>query len=476
MPEFSLTSVLLGLTGGAILGYASAWWSARRTADAARAEGRQAREPEIAALATEQRALARERDGLRAELEALQGALERTREQLAAVGTERSVLIERLTAEQRRGVEQQALLAQAETRLGEAFQNLANRILDDKTQRFAEQHGQQITHLLDPLKEQLKEFRQTVTDTHAREQRERGALSAQIAQLRDLNQRISQDASNLTRALKGEARTQGAWGEMVLERVLEASGLARGREYDVQVALRDEGGGRPRPDVIVRLPDGKDLVIDAKVSLTAYERYYAAVDEAERSTHLVEHAASVRRHIEQLARRDYSTAAGLRTLDMVLLFVPIEAAFIEAIRQEGTLYDYAFARNIVLVSPSTLLATLRAVAHVWQMEKRNANAMEIAKRAGRLYDSFVELVRELGDVGTQLDRARQSYDAAVKRLSTGKGNLMRRALQLRELGAESNKNFPDGALRDALELGESAEDDQASSTGESTQRRDDAVE
>jgi DNA recombination protein RmuC len=476
MPDISWIGLLLGLLLGVVVGAALTWWLTRAPLRQARADGRQEREAEVATLSTELRAVMRERDTARAELAALQVALEQGQARLAGAGAAHSALSERLAAEQRRALEQQALLAQAEARFSEAFQNLANRILDDKSQRFAEQHGQQLTHLLDPLKEQLKEFRQTVTDTHAREQRERGVLAEQITQLRDLNQRISQDASNLTRALKGEARTQGAWGEMVLERVLEASGLARGREYEVQVALREEGGGRPRPDVIVRLPDGKDLVIDAKVSLTAYERFHAAVDEAERATHLAEHAASLRRHIEQLARRDYSTAEGLRTLDMVLLFVPVEAAFIEAIRQEGSLYDYAFARNIVLVSPSTLLATLRAVAHVWQMEKRNVHAMEIAKRAGRLYDSFVELVRELGDVGTQLDRARGSYDAAVKRLSTGKGNLMRRALQLRELGAESNKSYPDGPLRDALELGDVASDEADAASPDSAKRRDDAVE
>jgi len=338
--------------------------------------------------------------------------------------------------------EKLALLDQAEQRLRESFQNLANSILDDKAERFREQSEQQLGGLLDPLKIQLKEFRETVTQSHASDQRERGMLAHEIQSLKQLNQRISEDAINLTRALKGDSRTQGAWGELVLERVLEASGLTAGRDYETQVSFRNDDGSRPRPDVIVRLPDNKDIVIDAKVSLKAYERYVASGEDALRAAALDDHAASLRRHIDELSARNYDDIEKLRTLDFVLLFIPVEAAFIEAVRADANLYGYALSKNISLVSPSTLLATLRTVAHIWRIEQRNVNANEIARRAALLHDNFVLLVNELGTVGLALDKAQRAHASALRRLREGgKGSVLLQVQSLAEMGAPVKKQL-----------------------------------
>ena len=339
--------------------------------------------------------------------------------------------------------EKLALLDQAEQRLRESFQNLANQILDAKAERFKEQNAEHLGGLLDPLKVQLKEFREAVTQTHASEQRERGMLVQEIRSLKDLNQQISQDAVNLTRALKGDSRAQGAWGEMVLERVLEASGLQAGREYDTQESFAGADGSRQRPDVIVHLPEQKDVVIDAKVSLVAWERSVALDDEGEREAALSEHLASLRRHIDGLASKNYSDIPGLRTLDFVLLFVPVEAAFIEAVRADGGLYVYALERKISLVSPSTLLATLRTVAYLWRIESRNNNAIEIARRAANLHDNFVSLVDELESLGAQLDKAQGAHSSAMRRLTEGgKGSVILQVRSLADMGVPAKKTLP----------------------------------
>ncbi|HJT98038.1 MAG TPA: DNA recombination protein RmuC [Rhodanobacteraceae bacterium] len=343
---------------------------------------------------------------------------------------------------ERSAAEKLALLEQAEQRLRDSFQNLANTILDDKAKRLGEQSEQQLGNLLDPLKTQLKEFRETVSQTWASDQRDRGMLAQEIHNLKQLNQRISEDAINLTRALKGDSRTQGAWGELVLERVLEASGLTAGRDYETQVTFRNDDGSRPRPDVIVRLPDNKDIVIDAKVSLKAYERFVASGEDALRAAALDDHVGSLRRHIDELSARNYDDIEKLRTLDFVLLFIPVEAAFIEAVRFDGNLYGYALSKNISLVSPSTLLATLRTVAHLWRIEQRNVNANEIARRAAQLHDNFALLVNELGSVGLALDKAQRAHASALRRLREGgKGSVLLQVQSLAEMGAPVKKQL-----------------------------------
>ncbi|HEY6940525.1 DNA recombination protein RmuC [Dokdonella sp.] len=471
-----LLLILAGVVAGFVVGALLAWLGLRARVARAHAEGRASRDAEIATLAGQRDAEARraaesaarveryEHDGALAEqnlrkvtahaaaqqaqAERLARELDEARRlrdeaqaRLVELTGRHAALEARSAAQAHAAAEKLQLLEQAEVRLREAFQNLAQGILDDKAERFREQSGQQLSGLLDPFKLQLKEFRETVELRHASDQRERGMLAQEIHSLRQLNQRISEDALNLTRALKGDTRAQGAWGELVLERVLEASGLSEGREFELQRVLADEDGGRPRPDVIVHLPERKDLVVDAKVSLTAYERMQSTVDDGERDALLREHVASLRRHVDSLSRKKYDSLPGLNTLDFVLLFVPIEAALIEAVRADDGLYTYALSKNISLVCPSTLLATLRTVSHLWRLEDRNVNAMQIAKQAGALHDSFVMLVNELHGVGDALTRAQALHEGALKRIGSGRGNLLARIDQLRRLGADTRKQL-----------------------------------
>ena len=487
MPNFpSDVVVVLSAVAGLVLGALVALILARRWAARAHAAGRTARDGEVGIL-TEQRDAATGRVAeLARRIERFErdwSAAEQNVRQLTAHAATQQTHAERLkndlsdACRSRDGFQQRLeelssryaaleassreqtlaaseklqLLDQAEQRLRESFQNLANRILDDKTERLREQSALQLGGLLDPLKIQLKEFRETVSQTHASDQRERGMLAQEIQTLKQLNQRISEDAINLTRALKGDSRSQGAWGELVLERVLEASGLQAGREYETQLTFRTEDGGRQRPDVIVHLPDEKDVVVDSKVSLVAYERFIAAGDDdVAHATALNEHLASLRRHIDGLSSRNYGDIESLRTLDFVLLFIPVEAAFIEAVRADESLYGYALSKNISLVSPSTLLATLRTVAHLWRIERRNVNAMEIARRAAQLHDNFALLVNELVNVGIALDKAQRAHASALRRLREGgKGSVLLQVQSLAEMGAPVKRSLQLSLLESA---------------------------
>ena len=281
-------------------------------------------------------------------------------------------------------------------------------------------------------------------------------LVQEIRTLKELNQQISQDAINLTRALKGDAQAQGAWGEMVLERVLEASGLQAGREYELQSSFTDAEGRRQRPDALVRLPEDKIIIIDAKVSLVAWERSVASSATVDRDAALREHVQSLRRHIDGLSVKSYDDIDGVRTLDFVLMFIPIEAAFIEAVRLDSNLYSHALAKNISLISPSTLLATLRTIAHLWRIEQRNDNAKEIARRAGNLHDNFALLVGELENLGSQLDKAQGAHRSAIRRLTEGgKGSVLLQVHSLAEMGVSVKKTLP-AQLLDAAGAGEDA--------------------
>jgi len=338
--------------------------------------------------------------------------------------------------------EKERLLKQVREEFVDRFKTLSSELLDAQSQKFSEQNQNQIGHLLNPLREQIGDFRKRVDDVYDKESRDRQMLKAEIDALKNLNQRISEDAVNLTRALKGEARTQGAWGELVLERLLEASGLQKGREYEVQTVLRDEDGGRPRPDVIVHLPEGRDLIIDAKVSLTAYDRFCGSADDAERAECLAAHLASLRTHVRQLAERRYSDLPGVNSLEFVMMFVPIEAAFIEAARNDDQLHGFAMERQVVIVTTSTLLATLRTVASLWRFDDRNRNAFDIAERAGKLYDKFVGFVEDIENAKRRLDSAREALTGASDKLVSGRGNLVGQVEKLRELGAKASKTLP----------------------------------
>ena len=406
---------------------------------------------QIAALQGEHRTLAESRARLDAEcarLPALEAALNERDLALRARADEVQTLAVRLerastelAEERRRSEEKLALLEDARARLAEQFKALAQDILEDKSRRFTEQNKTNLEALLNPLREQIGGFQKRVEDVYDKESRDRVSLLKEIHTLRDLNQRVAEDAVNLTRALKGSTRTQGAWGELVLERVLEQSGLAKGREYDLQVSFTGEDG-RQRPDAIVHLPDGKDVVIDAKVSLIAYERYASAEDDATRAQALREHVASMRTHIRQLGDKAYHQLAGVRSLDFVLLFVPVEPAYMEALRAEPGLFTEALERNIGLVNPTTLLTTLRMVQNVWRFEHQSRNAQEIARKAGDLYDKFVGFVQDLELVGNRLRSTQTAFDAARSKLVAGRGNVVKRAEELKALGIEASKSLP----------------------------------
>ncbi|MEO0471482.1 MAG: DNA recombination protein RmuC [Bacteroidota bacterium] len=326
-----------------------------------------------------------------------------------------------------------------------SFESIARSVLDQNAAQLHQSHQQGMQHLLDPLKERLQSFEQKVDDTYQKEARERFHLQKEIEQLLHMNQSMREEANNLTKALKGDSKVQGNWGELVLSRVLESSGLREGEEYVIQakeLSLTNEEGRRLQPDVIIQLPDQKHIIIDSKVSLTAYERYTATESREDRQTFARQHLQSVLTHIQQLSDKHYANLKGLQAPDFVLLFMPIEPAFSLALQERKDLFAYAWERKIVLVSPTTLLATLKTVASLWKLEQQNANAMEIARQGGALYDKFVGFAEELEKVGVQLERAQRSHAEAMNRLRSGHGNLLGRAEKLRKLGVKHKKQLP----------------------------------
>jgi DNA recombination protein RmuC len=363
-------------------------------------------------------------------------------EEVARYRSQNAELNAILDEERKQADEKIALLNEARDQLENQFQNLAQRIFEEKGRVFAEQNRSSIENLINPLRDQIGDFKKRVEDVYDKESRDRAGLQAEIRHLKELNQRISNEALNLTRALKGDSKARGNWGEVVLERVLEASGLQKGREYDVQVSLKDAAGRRFQPDVIVRLPQGKDVVVDAKVSLKDYEAYYTAEDPGEREAALKSHIEALRTHVRTLASKSYEDLEGVHSLDFVLMFVPIEAAFLAAVERDRDLFGEAFEKNIMVVSPSTLLVTLRTIENIWRNEYQNRHAIEIARKAGALYDKFVGFVDALKEVGEQLDRARTAHQLATDRLVSGRGNLIRRTDELKALGVKANKELP----------------------------------
>ena len=359
----------------------------------------------------------------------------------------------RADAERAGAQEKLQLLTEARTALSDQFKTLATEILEEKSRRFAEQNQQNLGTLLDPLRTQLNEFKGKVEEVYVQEGKDRSALSEQVRQLMELNKTLSNDANNLTKALKGSAKTQGNWGELILERVLEASGLEKGRAYHVQVSQRDAEGNLQQPDVVIDLPQERKLVVDAKVSLLAYDQYANADSDALRAAAVRAHLDSVRAHIKGLSAKNYHALYGVKSLDMVVMFVPIEPAFMLAVTQDESLFMEAWQKNVLLVSPSTLLFVVRTIAHLWRQEAQTRNAQDIAKRGAELFDKLSAFVGDLQKVGAKLKDAQSAYDEAEKRLSTGKGNVIRQAQMLKELGVKSTKALP-AALVDAAHDGD----------------------
>ena len=396
----------------------------------------------------ERRAIAEEKSS---RVPGLEENLEKAKQENILLQTRMSELDTRLEDERKNAEEKLSLLQEARDQLKLEFQNVANKIFEDKSQKFTEQNKENIEGVLKPMREQLLDFKKKVEDVYDKESKDRVSLLTEIVHLKSLNERISEDAINLTNALKGQSKTRGSWGEMILERVLEESGLHKGREYEVQTMYASEEGQRRHPDVIVHLPEGKDIVIDSKVSLTAYEKYCSADTDEKREKRLKEHLFSIRTHIKALSDKRYEELEGISTLDFVIMFLPIEGAFWAAIESEQELFNEAFDKNIMLVSPSTLLATLRIINNIWRYEDQNKNALVIAKKAGDLYNKFVGFVEALDDVGQKLDKAQDSYKTARDRLSKGKGNLVRRTEELKQLGVKAKKELPEELVVQALE-------------------------
>ena len=362
-----------------------------------------------------------------------------------------------LRSERIASAEKLQLQQEAEQRLGQQFENLANRIFEQNAGNFRELNQNSMDLLLTPLKEQLEGFRRQVGETHAQETAQRHNLKFELERLAELNARMTEEAAALTRALKGDSKQQGNWGEVVLARILSECGLREGHEYHTQVNIEVDKGKRYQPDVIVHLPQEKDIIIDAKVSLTAYERWYNAADDLEKAVALKEHVASVRNHIRELGRKDYQQLPGVRTLDYVLMFVAVEPAFLAALEADPSLVRYGLEHNILLVSPTNLMVALRTIENLWRYERQNQNSRQIAERAGRLYEKLRLFVEEMQQMGGSLHKAQESYDKAMGRLVNGRGNLIAQAERFRELGVEVTKPLPDALVDRALEREESAD-------------------
>lgn len=333
------------------------------------------------------------------------------------------------------------------------FENLANKILEEKSTKFAEQNSKSLQEILNPLQKNIEKFEKKVEDTHKESIDRHAALRQQIIGLKELNAQMSKETINLTKALKGDSKTQGNWGELVLERVLEKSGLEKGREYELEKSFADESGNqqRLRPDVIIHLPDNKKMVVDSKVSLTAYEQFVNAENDDDQAQFLKEHIASLSRHVNQLSEKKYEDIYQIESPDFVLLFIPIEPAFALAINQDNQLYNKAFEKNIVIVTPSTLLATLRTIDTMWNNEKQQRNAIEIARQAGALYDKFQGLVTDLTKVGKKMDEAKNEYKSAMNKLVEGRGNLITSVEKIKKLGAKAKKSIPENIVQRASE-------------------------
>jgi len=350
--------------------------------------------------------------------------------------------------------EQKSELTTLREQFTKEFENLANRIFEEKTEKFTIQNKNNLDELLKPLGEKIKDFETKVNEVYISEGKERASLKEQLTMLHQLNQQMSIEAQNLTKALKGETNNkfQGNWGEIILESILEKSGLVKDREYVVQMSLTTEDGKRFQPDIVVNLPDGKHLVIDSKVSLNAYERFSSAQNDDEKNLALKEHLISVKKHIKDLSDKNYQNLYQLKTLDFVLLFIPIEPAFALSVQGDAQLFNEAFDKNIVIVSPSTMLATLRTVASIWRQENQNRNAIEIARQGGALYDKFTGFVEDLIVLGNKMKDSQKTYEAAMNKLSTGSGNLVRKTEELKKLGSKATKNLPQSLLDRSNEI------------------------
>ncbi len=433
----SLMVLIIGLVAGVIIGFLIAKLQSKGVVD------------DAPKLRMELQMEQERSNKLTAELAQLNGELREERERFMDINSEHSSLKANFKNLQERLTEQKEEVNNLQQRFAAEFKNLANEIFEEKSRKFTDQNKSNLDNLLKPLGEKLVEFERKVEQTNKDSLERSTALREQIISLRELNQRMTKETENLTKALKGDTKVQGNWGEVILERILEKSGLEKDREYFTQESFTNEEGRRLRPDVIIRLPDNKNLVIDAKASLVAYEKYVNSESEEEREQHLKDHLISLRAHIKGLSEKSYHKLFESGTLDYVLMFVPIESAFALLVQQGGELYNEAHNKNIIIVSPATLIATLRTVASIWKHEYQDRNALEIARQGGALYDKFKAFVDDLMEVGRSLDKSKQQYTEAMKKLYDGKDNLIRKTERLKELGAKTSKDMNEKLLERA---------------------------
>lgn len=395
-------------------------------------------------------------NGLLQQIEQLKNQATQTLQERENIRAEKEALAIQLSKKEtdfenlwERNKEQKEEVEKLQEKFTKEFENLANKILEEKTVKFTEQNKENLKNILSPLQDKIQLFEKKVEDTHKESIDYHAALRQQILGLREMNEQMSKETLNLTKALKGDSKMQGNWGELVLERVLEKSGLEKGREYEVQQSFVTEEGNRLFPDVVINLPDGKKMIVDSKVTLTAYERYINAEDETEKAQFLKEHLIAIKRHVDQLSEKNYHDLYQMESPDFVLLFIPIESAFALALNEDTSLYNKAFEKNIVIVTPSTLLATLRTIDSMWTNQKQQENAVEIARQAGALYDKFEGFVSDLVKIGKKMDEAKVEYGNAMNKLFEGKGNLINSVEKLKKMGAKAKKALPDNILQRA---------------------------
>ena len=436
---------IIYLIAGFLIGAAAIWLSIKNSKGISLAEGNQLKDQINLANLEKEKALER-LNILKENFEKVSVELNCEREKVIGFNSETSTLkaINKNLEEKLTG--QKSELEKLQEKFSSEFENLANKILEDKSSKFTIQNKENLDQILKPLGDKIKEFEKKVNDVYVTDSKERASLSTQLKNLQELNQMMAKEASNLTNALKGETKTMGNWGEFILESILEKSGLSKGREYQIQENFTNEDGRRLQPDVIINLPDNKCIVIDSKVSLIAYEGYCSAEDLSERPFFIKDHIASIKKHIKELGAKNYQNIYQIKSLDFVLLFMPVEPAFSLAIQNDAGLFNEAFDKNIVIVSPSTLLATLRTIANIWRQEYQNNNVLEIARQSGALYDKFQGLVSDLIELGKRMNTMHHSYDNAMKKLYSGRGNLIVSVENIKKLGAKTSKSLPESLL------------------------------
>ena len=429
LAQLDINSVIIGLFTGLLIGLAAAFALAK----SARRKGADAESQRL------QPANAK-----------LETSLKELEEELGDVQLSLAVAETRLEEQQQHHKAEKATLEEAEKRLSESFERLAGKVFDERSQRFTELSEKQLSGLLKPLSKDLESFRKTVDENSREDIRQHAALQEKLKQMEGLNERLHKEAQSLTKALTSDVKAQGNWGEQQLERLMELAGLVKGVHYYTQVSSTGKDGERLQPDFVLKLPENRSIILDSKVSLTAWTRYQSEDDEARRDALLAEHVGSIKAHISGLGKKNYPDVEALNALDFVLMFVPIESALIAALQSDPTLPEYALKHRVALLSPANFLATVRTVASIWRVHKQNTNAQDIADRAGRLYDKFVGFTDNLKAVGMRLDQARKSFDDAYSQLSSGSGNLVGQTEKLSKLGARHAKQLDAGLVEKAV--------------------------